>query len=170
LQITLAVIFIVVASSGFWSGFTTNLERKSAVAQAKGDAAASRRDNWKFRVIEFKESPLYGIGFSYLKYGLIDKKSGVVEPASSWLAVFSMTGFLGGIAFTIFIFSILIKLILAKSSQNAVPILLALLVFYIVHWFFEGYILASGAFEFFYSWLLLGVIDIYHKTGKVDVL
>ncbi len=170
LQITLAVIFIVVASSGFWSGFTTNLQRKNAVAQAKGDAAASRSDNWKFRVIEFKESPLYGIGFSHLKYGLIDKKSGIVEPASSWLAVFSMTGFLGGIAFTIFIFSILIKLILAKSSQNAVPILLALLVFFIVHWFFEGYILASGAFEFFYSWLLLGVIDIYHKTGKVDVL
>ena len=169
-QVLLFAIVLLVASYSFWSSFTDDIQRKFHGSDDVVEATSSRSDPWSDRISEFHESPLYGVGFSNMKYGLIDIYKGAVEPGSSWLAIFSMTGLLGGITFALLVLNLLLKLVLAKSEQKEVPVLLALFIFFIEHWFFEGYILASGTFEFLYSWLLLGVIDIYNKCGKIDVL
>lgn len=169
-QAIFIALFILVASAGVWSDFTDTLNFKtSASIESTGGVTSSRDDYWGYRVKEFKESPLYGVGFSVIRYGVVSE-SGGVEPGSSWLALFSMTGVLGGILFVLLIISLLKKLFFYQSTKTTVPFLFAMLIFFMVHWLFEGYMLASGTFESFYAWLILGVISLYNKSEQIEIV
>jgi O-antigen ligase len=166
----ITLVVLIASTYSVWGAFTGDLEKKMENSQKHGDLFVSRSQLWAFRMQEFNESPLIGIGFASAKYGPVDKTNGVIEPGSSWGAILAQLGLIGFIPFLILILYYLWLLIKDKRSPNHSAYLLALLMFFMVHWFVEGYILAAGAFLCLYSWLVLGVIDIYKKGIKFDFI
>ncbi len=160
------ILFMILlfATSSIWYGYTERIQMKNQSSEMSGSLISSRKDQWNYRIEEFKSSPIFGIGFASMQKGLINKNTGVIEPGSSWLAIFSMVGLIGGIPFFVLIISLFMKLWKTKKRIIENSVLFAMLGFFIVHWSAEGYIFAAGAFLFFYSWLLIGVIDIQNNA------
>lgn len=157
---SIAIIIIsLMISYPVWSNFAGDIIKKTEYSSKKGSQIATREVLWGHRFKEFKESPFLGIGFSNSKYGSINYETGTIEPGSSWFVIFSMSGIFGGLTFILIIFKTFIYL---KSNNNRDffnSMLFGLLVFFTVHWIAEGYILSAGSILFFYSWLLLGIIN-----------
>jgi hypothetical protein len=172
---SLFVIFML-ASVTFpaWSDFTAGIQRKQTLAAREGNMASSRIAYWEARILEFKQSPVYGIGFSTLsenkKGSNIQKKTGGIEPGTSWLAILSMIGILGFIPVFILFFRNLWFIIQDQINPLKSAVLGSLLIFFITHMFAEGYIFASGGFLFFYIWLLLGIIEGYRRNPSVEII
>ena len=134
-------------------------------AMARKGNLNSRADMWEARLLEFKSSPLFGIGIG-MGSGEAEKGGGKdengdirVEPGSCYLAVLSMTGGLGTIAFTSALGLLLFGFIgsrhnvgLDKDVLNVVGIYLA------VHGVAEGWILGFGGPLCFLFWLWLGKV------------
>ena len=117
----------------------------------------SREDKINYRIEEFKESPIIGIGFSTISTvggDEIDKRSGRIEPGSSWFSLLSMTGIIGLIFFICIIYRCL-KLQISNNSTHSI-LLIGLIGFFIVSLFSEGYIFAAGSPLCFTLWLLIG--------------
>lgn len=165
----LLVLVIVLLTSPIWISFTATLLHKIEYSKENGSSFATREDLWQYRYDEFIESPIYGIGFSNSKKGNINYETGSIEPGTSWGVVFAMLGVLGGFALIILVFNYC--KFLYNDSNNILlnSLLLSLLVFFLIHWIAEGYILSAGSFLFFYSWLLLGVIQ-EKKNNKNIIL
>jgi hypothetical protein len=164
------ILFGLAVSSPIWISYTETLTNKMDFAENQGSQFSSRADLWDYRKEEFIESPLIGIGFANSHYGLIDTTTGNVEPGTSWGAILAMIGLLGTIPFLILIFKFLSHLYFDRINPLNSAFLLGILIFFIVHWFAEGYMLAAGSFLFFYAWLSLGVIQVYKDTKKILIL
>jgi O-antigen ligase len=162
--VLILLMILLIATSSIWYGYTERIQMKNQSSEMSGSLISSRKDQWNYRIEEFKSSPIFGIGFASLQKGLINKNTGVIEPGSSWLVIFSMMGLVGGIPFFILIITLFMKLWRAKKRIIENSVLIAMLGFFIIHWSAEGYIFAAGAFLFFYSWLLIGVIDIQNNS------
>lgn len=156
------LITTLILFSGIWISYTDKLQEKFETGEKGKDILYSRSKQWDYRIREFKESPILGIGYSNMKWGLIGKTQGTIEPGSSWLAIISMTGLCGGIFFLLFLLQLISKL--NQKSNNTHPLLFGIIFFLIVHWIFEGYLLSAGGFLFFYSWLTLGVVNADDKS------
>ena len=82
----------------------------------RGTLSNTREALWEDRLSEFSNSPIVGVGFasvdplSQINNTTYDQDSqtGVVEPGSSYLAILSMTGIIGGLAMTIFLLQCLL--------------------------------------------------------------
>ena len=129
-------------------------------ALARKGIANSRADLWQSRIDEFKSSPLFGIGIAMgTGEGASEEGNGSirVEPGSSYLAILSMTGGLGAIAFSLALGLLLFGYV---SSQRQVgldrDILNVVGVFLGVHGVAEGWILGFGSPLCFLFWLWLG--------------
>ena len=128
---------------------------------ANGGILYSRDEVFAARIIEIQENLLTGVGFASVdpNYSNVDKDTGTVEPGSSWLAVFSMTGVVGFLLFLIVYIKCLIVAMNRVLDERLSLILSGILVFWGVHMLFEGYVLAAGNFLCGLYWLTLGVID-----------
>lgn len=130
---------------------------------AGGSTFSSREDRWNHRLEEFESSPVFGIGFASLSTDAIGEyveDTGGVEPGSSWLAILSMTGIVGGLSFILILFPTFFKLYreAIHSPSGSIPMLVASLIgVFAVTMCAEGYILAGGSFFCYFIWLLLGV-------------
>jgi hypothetical protein len=120
----------------------------------------SRTELWQSRIDEFKSSPLFGIGVAMgTGSGSAVEEGGVirVEPGSSYLAILSMTGGMGAIAFCSALGLLLFGYV---SSQRQAgldrDILNVVGVFLGVHGVAEGWILGFGSPLCFLFWLWLG--------------
>ncbi len=135
---------------------------------------------WANRLIEFKSSPLYGVGFATQDESIItlDKmyyniefssKSGRLETGSGYLMILSMTGLLGAISM-ILLFT---KIFISRNFWRRVTIeesyKLALYVFFSVHFIAEGYIYSSGSPLSFIFWLLVGATFPYAKINYKQI-
>ncbi|WP_175547720.1 O-antigen ligase family protein [Flavobacterium xanthum] len=169
-QVLVFILFVLAVTSPIWLSYTETLTTKMEFAESQGDQFSSRADLWDYRIQEFTESPVFGIGFANSHYGLIDTATGNVEPGTSWGAILAMVGLLGAMPFLILIFRFLFHLYFDKINKLNSAFLLGILIFFIVHWFAEGYMLAAGSFLFFYAWLSLGVMQVYKDTKKIVVL
>lgn len=156
------VILIIAASSPFWLTYTDKIEEKNGgLTELSTD---SRAVHWAQRVIEWKSSPIIGIGFGTVdidtkKGSAFSEQTGAVETGSSWLCVLSMTGVLGFICVLIIIINAYRKaLALMNVSRPTGSYLIAILIFFIFHMMAEGYIFAGGNFLNTQFWLLIGVI------------
>ena len=154
----LFISIVLVASFPLWGGVTDFVMAKQAGNVAAGGTFSSRESIWDARIAEIKENPIFGIGFSCVdeRYSYVDKSKGTIEPGSSWLAIFSMTGFFGFLTF-------LLVFCLAMRSAWSIPskksyFLSGCLSFYAVHLIFEGYLLAVGNFIGMLFWLFLGQV------------
>jgi len=172
-----SIIIVTVLTAGsypLWSQYTTGIQQKMESSEKKGDLASSRTSIWQARLMEFSQSPIYGIGFSHLIFtggNPKDKEDdGKIEPGSSFLAVLAMTGILGFSVFIILFLGYLFFLLTNKFDMLSTAVLGSLLIFFILHMLAEGYVLSSGGVLFFYVWLLLGNIDMYKQTGKISII
>ena len=167
-------VFGIISALTFplWESYTEALAHKTEQRDEEGNLLSSREELWAFRLEEYYESPIIGIGFSNAMYGSINYETGTVEPGTSWGAVLAMTGTLGVVTFVLIVF----KAFLGNQKRNSKTglsighILNALLIFFMFHWIAEGYILAAGSYLFFYSWLIIGVSAVNKYNYKIELL
>lgn len=121
-----------------------------------GSATASRDAKWENRLSEFYSSPIWGVGFAACNPNYIDDyspHSGTVEPGSSWLAVLSMTGLLGFVAFCVIMSRALVRVWRCKLKEASLYI--GILTFICLHMLAEGYIVAGGSQLCVIAWLII---------------
>ena len=160
---------LLALTAPIWIQYTARLIEKNITAESEVSITHSRDLIWNYRLIEFNESPVIGIGLASAKYGLINKVTGQNEPGSSWGAIFAQIGLFGGIPFLLLILSYFHFLYIKKDINSNHSLLIGLLSFFAIHWISEGYMLSAGGFEFFYAWLLLGVIQV-KKDSSFNLL
>lgn len=153
------VILILAVTYPVWEGALGGLTAKN-----KGDITAginldSREKKWGIRIDEWKESPIFGIGFCSVSSRDHVYVGGQIEPGSSWLAILSMTGAIG------FILFIVIFLRAARNSLSprrpSGAVLGAILIMLGLHMTAEGYIFSGGSFLCFIIWLSIGCATDY---------
>lgn len=95
--------------------------------------------------------------------------SGVLEPGTSWLAIFSMTGVIGFVLFMMIFVKSISRVWHSKIKERS--LLLGILFMLAFHWLFEGYIIAGGSPFCFISWLTMGVCyDSKYYANKTQVI
>lgn len=118
----------------------------------------SRTVKYEARLSEFKQSPLYGIGFAAVDPNgsdVFNTRTGSIEPGSGWFCSLSMTGIIG-FAFIVYFMLTAFKNAKMSDSTNG-PLLAALVIWFSIHMFFEGYIFAGGGPLCFILWLVIGI-------------
>lgn len=162
------VILILAVTYPIWNGALDGLRAKN-----KGDITAginldSRGEKWEIRIEEWKDSPIFGIGFCSVSSRDLVAVGGKIEPGSSWLAILSMTGTVG------FIICIIIFLRAAKNSLSprcpSGAVLGAILIMLGIHMLAEGYIFSGGSFLCFVVWLSIGCATDYAPYTPAKVL
>lgn len=124
----------------------------------------SRQDKFDYRIAEFKTSPILGVGFCAVDVNGEDEFSsytGQIEPGTSHLAVLSMTGLLGMLAYVIILYQAYRN---AKDADtpHARFVMLCFIAFF-VHAWFEGYVFSAGGPLCFIYWLVIGTAtDVKH--------
>ena len=120
----------------------------------------SREIKFTARILEFKSSPIIGIGYNVInpQYDFVEESTGQIEPGSSWLAVASMTGVIGLFVF-LGICSRGLKRAWRIKSPFVSSLLGGMLVFFFIHMIAEGYIFAPGSFLALLFWLIIAVVD-----------
>lgn len=120
----------------------------------------SREAHWEARWEEFMSFPLRGVGFASAWEGTVgvDEETGAVEAGSSFLAVLSMTGCVGGVALAALLLATAWRVTTrwrAMAERQRVEIC-SIAAFWIVHLGAEGYIYAVGSLLGVTFWLWMG--------------
>lgn len=174
------IALLTVICIPIWTRFSDSIVEKFESGEETGSYTSSRDALWEDRFDEFKKSPIYGIGFSYVPednsiqwwYNRFTQanhnnpeadssifKGKAVEPGSGWLGVLSMTGLLGFCCFSLIVLNtlnLLCKLVKRPTSDKIFSLYGAILIFFSLHLIIEGYVLSAGNFLFFIFWLLFG--------------
>ena len=168
---SIKTIFIIslltFASYPLWETILEPIQSKSE-RDYNGATFDSRQDKVEARVQEIKEEPILGQGFSAIDPTLDnfgDFENGRVEPGSSWLAVFSMTGIIGLLFFVLICIKAIKDILRARSVYKS--LFIALLVFFLIHLIVEGYVYAAGSPLCFLFWLTIGICtDLSYLTNS----
>ena len=130
-------------------------------SKKSGSLTLTRNGLWQDRIREFKAFPVFGVGFSTVNMEYVraedkvNQKSGMVEPGSGWLFLLSSMGLVGFLSFFIPFTYSMYSLFRRESVGLNGYFLGSLLFLFFFHLFFEGYLMASGAYLCFFLWLLL---------------
>lgn len=133
-------------------------------AEERGEAS-SRDVAWGNRIDEFKESPLWGIGFATGKTLDGWKTSGTLETGSGWLAILSQTGLVGVLLFLVFIKRSVVTIDEIKEEGGLLVLFACVFVYLCAHSVFEGYIYTAGYCPCMFFWLTLSFFYEYNKYG-----
>lgn len=131
----------------------------------------TREALWQSRISEFKEFPFFGMGVGMGRgAGSVEKKGKInIEPGSSYLAILSMTGSVGALAFVILFFALASRFF---HYTPDIPFLerlevLSILTLLAVHAAAEGWILAVGSILAVVFWLSVGrLFDCWSPSSK----
>ena len=158
-----------------WSDvLVEGLSRKAGATSLMN--AETRWDMWAQRVVEFRSSPVVGIGFGTVDIaggsGSAFADDGKVETGTSWLAIASMLGIVGSIAILAIFLQAAhsLRRMGNRGHRLVAGYLAALLVMWSVHMFAEGYILAAGSFLFANVWLLIGTISALDRDPALHLI
>lgn len=155
LKFTVLILFVAALTLPIWGGILDGVIQKNEANLAKGSFLTSREEKWNARISEFESSPIIGIGFAAVDPALdVVGLGGTIEPGSSWLAVLSMSGIIGGILFLYVFFSGYKVCRKMRSDKDA--LLSGLLTLFAVHMIAEGYVFAAGSFLCYLLWLVVG--------------
>jgi len=161
----LFVIGIFVVSSLFGDKFRFMMAKNAN--QIESADVSSRDATWPFRIIEFKESPVYGVGFARIKYGLgadiAEELGGTIESGSGWLSVLSQTGLLGAVCILIIVLPNIVYLFRHRSNSYCAAWYSGMCVMFVMQPISEGYITTVGAVLCCLFWLNYSVIDSFRK-------
>lgn len=127
----------------------------------------SREDMWQARIREYKESPIYGVGFGYMKYGWgnsgAEITKGRIESGSGWASIISQTGTLGAICMFLIVFPNLIYLIRKRNTSYCSAWYSGMCIMFILQPITEAYITTVGAVLCCLFWLNYSVIESFRK-------
>lgn len=139
----------------------TNKEQKR---KETTEVLDSRQAKFDYRIAEFKSSPILGIGFCAVDINGEDeynRYTGQIEPGTSHLAVLSMAGLLGMLAYLIILYQAY-KNARRVDTPHAHFVLLCFIAMF-VHAWFEGYVFSAGGPLCFIYWLIIGAAtDLKH--------
>lgn len=159
IQLLVVFAIIMAATNSIWWPYTESLRAKMEYGEEQGSTTATRDLLWTDRIAEFRAYPLFGVGFASYNTEIakdkFNKKSGTIEPGSSWLFLLSSMGLMGFLSFLIpAVYMIFRAFMLPRNILNNV-FLTSILMLMMAHMFFEGHVVASGAYLCFILWLLL---------------
>lgn len=132
----------------------------------------TRQELWNNRIKEFKNYPIFGIGFATEKIVREVSKYniGQIEPGSTYLMILSMTGSVGFIAFLFLLYKLLINSKFWKLLKSDKVYMLAIFGFFLVHFLAEGYIYAAGSLMSNIFWILLAVVYPYNNVTYGSII
>lgn len=133
-------------------------------AENRGEAS-SRDMSWGLRIDEFKESPIWGVGFAtgYVSKGW--RTSGTLETGSGWLAILAQTGLIGALFFFVFIKRAALTVDEIKENGGLLILFSCIFIYLAAHSVFEGYIYTAGYCPCMFFWLTLSFFYEYNKYG-----
>lgn len=127
----------------------------------------SRDEMWKSRLKEFNESPVFGVGFAYMKYGWgaadAAENKGRIESGSGWLSVVSQTGILGLLCIIFMVFPNLLFIFRNRSTSYCSAWYSGMCVMFVLQPITEAYITTVGAVLCCLFWLNYSVIDSFRN-------
>lgn len=156
----LYIAIVLFSTYSLWSSALNGFVYKNEVRTSSGQFG-SRTDKFTYRIGEFKENPIFGVGFASIdpfRGDSFDTDNGVVEPGSSWLSVLSMIGLIGAFFVTCILFFGCKNLMSVDNDTSGKSLVSSLFVLMVVFMIFEGFIFASGNTLCLFFWLLLGVM------------
>jgi len=129
----------------------------------------TREELWANRLAEFEEYPFIGIGIGaeiYKKASAMGFSLKTIEPGSSYLAVLSMTGLIGGIALAALLVNLFngIKSNKSSDSNSDVVQMMGVGAFFAVHAVAEGWVFAGGAILCLFFWIWVGRLMHFNYT------
>ena len=116
----------------------------------------SRTDLWQARWDEFKSAPVFGIGFGVQKEGYENS----TETGSGWLTALAQTGLIGFSLICFLVYKVKLTLNDLRTDSTA-ALFEAVMLFLLLHSFFEAYMFQIGWYMCLFFWLLLSVLDDY---------
>lgn len=157
-----SVICIMIGTASFplWGSALDSVRAKNEANIKAGGAINSREKLWTSRINEFRNSPIFGVGFCAIdrttsKDMNLDKRTGMVESGSSWLIILSMTGLVGAMLLVpVFVRSYLTAY---RDEDSFSALVCGILTLFFVHMIAEGYIFYGGSQMAFMLWLTVGV-------------
>lgn len=159
------ILLIGAISYPLWNRALDGINAKNVGDISQGVNIDSRSEKWKIRLAEFSDSPIWGIGFAAVsKRDNYNEATGIIEPGSSWLAVLSMTGFVGFALFCSIFFRACRKTLYTYTPRGA--LLGGVLVLVGVHMLAEGHVFSGGSYLCFLVWLTIGVCTDYNPKRR----
>lgn len=154
----LALFFLGIVLVPFVQHFGANTLAKQQANVGMGSAISSRSHLWQDRENEFLSSPLFGVGFASQKIISFKQSlvTGIIEPGTSYGAVFAMTGLLGGVPFLFILFGNLLKRPFRTPGSPPISAAQAALALFSVHMVAEGYVFAAGSGLSAVFWATIG--------------
>lgn len=169
LKVVICLVLVSASMYPVMGHFTSGMVAKQEANENTSGTFSSRELLWNDRKEEFLDSPLYGVGFAaqrIISYSS-SLSTGVIEPGTSYGAIFAMTGILGGIPFLyLFLMNIIKRPRTSLPKTATISPAQATLVFFSFHLIVEGYAFAGGAPLGALFWCSLGAADSYrHSTN-----
>lgn len=177
--VLISVVAAIVFAIFIGGDVTYRVKKKFEIGKENNSIIFSRKQLWKSRIGEFMESPVVGIGFTNatrysslvgnVREVCINRPDLSEEPGSSWLSVLSNTGIVGFMLLVCWNAELqrVVRRRRKNGDINAVKYG-ALMLFFIVDGFFEGWVLYAGSFTFFLYWLLSSRIMDYRWPVCTD--
>ena len=159
LKYLLIITAVLAATASIWITIANPVIEKNRANEENGSLFYSREEKMAARFYEIKNNPFSGVGFATVDETVdsVDKVKGTIEPNSSWLAVFSMTGVFGFVCFLVFFFQ-LYKGVLKKIDDRYLStLMIGILSFFLIHLITEGYVMAAGSILCGLFWFSAGV-------------
>lgn len=135
---------------------------KIETRQNSGDQLGGRSKIIDGLLLDFKDNPLSGVGFYNTNNPNLMKinEDNSMEYSIGWLFVLSSTGILGFLYFIYILYKIFLSF--NKKFLNQFH---WILIFLIMHSFFEGYIFSGGGLLFFIFWLTISNLKYENITN-----
>ena len=163
ISMTAVVSIIAIFTFPLWKEYTLGISDKQGENYKEFDMK-SRESYWEDRYIEFKSSPIIGIGFANISNpSEFSKKTGIIETTTGWGSLFSQLGFIGAFLFLSLTIKNLIFLLKHKKGHYLYCLLIGLLVFFCINSIGEGYITTVGCQFTIYFWTVQGLIYALRK-------
>lgn len=148
-KVLLTAIIILLITFPLWQPLMSVYETKMEIQEERMDGENSRSKKWNNRLDEFSNNPIIGIGFCSLDVvnnsNDYNSEDGTMEPGSSWLAVLSMLGITGFLVFSYIYLKAIVNYITSKESGYFEQLSFQMLIFFGLHFIFEGYLFGVGS-------------------------
>lgn len=157
IKYAVSIVAVIILTIPLWWSYTETIQKKIEYSEMQGSVMSSRQGRWEARIDEIKADPIFGCGFSTIR-GTASEK-GTVEPGNGWLFIWSSAGLIPLILFV----TIYLKSALAALQCWTIEglFVFAVLIFFGIHLFAEGYSISSGNPFCLLLWLTIGLGSFY---------
>lgn len=130
----------------------------------------SRTHVWSLRALDFKESPIVGMGFASSHVSPTKIVVGRLESGSGWFSVSCQTGILGSLVFLSLLLVCYRRIKPFLRRDVDLLLFVGVFVFLCMHSAFEAYILTAGYYLCILFWGILGIFYEYPKYMETYLL